>query len=53
MSMHALDVPTPADASVLMKDFSYAYMNPVESIWDMTSRQIIPPSTLEMVGIIK
>jgi hypothetical protein len=53
MSMHLLDIPTPADASVLMKDFGYTYMNPVESIWDMTGRQVIPPSTLEIMGIIK
>jgi len=47
-----LDAPNPSDVSVFEKDFGYAFKNP----WDVGTAgiedNVLPPSSLELMGLI-
>ena len=47
-----LDAPNPSDASIIEKDFSYAFKNPWDVAFTGTEKNILPPSSLELLGII-
>jgi len=47
-----LDSPNPSDASIFEKDFGYAFKSPWDVAFTGTEQNVLPPSSLELMGLI-